>query len=147
MECVWVHIYGCMRVYICMLNEWNGQTNISTRKYCFNKNILCPVHCAHRWHEENMKNMNRTVHTNTRTQNYCKHQNQIHIQCECKCVVVVFHFHSFFFYCYCCCSMLYVCVCSVFVIFSLNVHFICLEIKNNLIIYRINIHIELSCWW
>lgn len=33
----------------------------------------------------------------------------------------------------------------VFVIFSLNVHFICLEIKNNLIIYRINIHIELCC--
>lgn len=37
-----------------------------------------------------------------------------------------------------------VCVCA-FVIYSLNVHFICLEIKNNLIIYRINIHIEWHC--
>lgn len=62
--------------------------------------------------------------------------------------VVGFHFHVFIFYCYCRCSMLgrslarLVCA---FVISSLNVHFICLGIKNNLIIYRINVHIELHC--
>lgn len=105
-----------------------------------------------------MMDMNGTVHQHKKNMNShphktdCKPLKRIHPYTlhtlSVYANVVVFHFHVLFFIVIAiavvlCSLARSVCVQFAFVIFSLNVHFICLEIKNNLIIYRINIHIEL----
>lgn len=115
-----------------------------TRKYCFNKNKLCAVHCvfaASTWGKYDEYERNRTP-MQARLRIYTKHTQRVIVN------VVVFHFHVFVFLLLLLLPLFYahslarlVCMCvRLFVIFSLNVHFICLGIKNNLIIYRINTH-------